>query len=747
MNVAVNIISSICFILLTAMVVYVIVNFAIKKSRRERIEFIRSFKRGKCLAVILIAIPLFCIGYIDKGLGIVDSILSAISQLIDIVVLKFGVDKIQGLLDKNLFYRITVYYCCLLVIINAILFAISLFSQGVSHFFKLESFSISKKNKTYVLGYNKNNINICKSNSDKERKCVIVDKLTKQESLELYIDKINYIAIDDAKFVVDKIIKQLKKQNYKSKINVVINTGNDEKNLEICRLFSGILKEETRLINENKTEYNKFLFDKISVYFFCDPRYEAISNQIVESSYGCIHYVNKYQLIAMNFIEKYPFASFMTKEHIDYEKALVKENVDINVCMLGFGDTNRHIFLTSVANNQFVTKSDSNPDGVELKQVNYHIFDKEPVRNNKNLNHSYNRYRNECLENMKKKEFLPLPQLPANENFHVLDVNDIAFYNQIKEAFENESKDNKEIKKNKINVNFAIIAYGTDLENIDMAHKLVEKREEWGLENLVIFVKAKKSYTDDSIFNGKDVILIGNEKDDVYNLEKITGDIIYRMARMRDLVYRLESAVKEKGEGFEVTQDFVKQMEEEVNKKWFIKMTQWERDSSLYGCLSLKSKLNLMGLDYCRETDNDLSKMEEQEYLNIYAKDDLPDTSAYNVKVKGKNIINYTLNFPSSKRKNLAILEHLRWNSFMISRGFIPATRTQILTEDRNGKNYALRRHGNLTTFEGLKEFRTMVANKTGKGELDADVIRYDYQILDDAYWLLNENKYKIIRK
>ena len=202
-----------------------------------------------------------------------------------------------------------------------------------------------------------------------------------------------------------------------------------------------------------------------------------------------------------------------------------------------------------------------------------------------------------------------------------------------------------------------------------------------------------------------------------------------------------------KDEGFEVTQDFVKQMEEEVNKKWFIKMTQWERDSSLYGCLSLKSKLNLMGLDYCRETDNDLPKMEEQEYLNIYAKDDLPDTSAYNVKVKGKNIINYTLNFPSSKRKNLAILEHLRWNSFMISRGFIPATRTQILTEDRNGKNYALRRHGNLTTFEGLKEFRTMVANRTGKGELDADVIRYDYQILDDAYWLLNENKYKIIRK
>ncbi|MDE5654520.1 MAG: hypothetical protein K2I46_02810, partial [Clostridia bacterium] len=78
----------------------------------------------------MIAIPLFCIGYIDKGVGVVDSILSSISQLIDLVVLKFGVDKVQELLDKNIFYRITVYYCCVLVIINAILFAMSLFSQG-----------------------------------------------------------------------------------------------------------------------------------------------------------------------------------------------------------------------------------------------------------------------------------------------------------------------------------------------------------------------------------------------------------------------------------------------------------------------------------------------------------------------------------------------------------------------------------------------------------------------------------------
>ena len=135
MNIAVNIITTLCFISLTLAVVYVIVSFATKKSRRERIGFIRSFKKGKCLAVLLIAIPLFFIGYVDKGVGIIESILSAVTHLIELVVLKFGVDKVGGLMAKNVFYRITVYYCCLLVTINAILFAASLMSQNVSHFF------------------------------------------------------------------------------------------------------------------------------------------------------------------------------------------------------------------------------------------------------------------------------------------------------------------------------------------------------------------------------------------------------------------------------------------------------------------------------------------------------------------------------------------------------------------------------------------------------------------------------------
>ena len=100
----------------------------------------------------------------------------------------------------------------------------------------------------------------------------------------------------------------------------------------------------------------------------------------------------------------------------------------------------------------------------------------------------------------------------------------------------------------------------------------------------------------------------------------------------------------------------------------------------------------------------------------------------------------------------MAIQEHLRWNSFMISRGFIPSTVEQILDEldgqgrHTDGRSNECRRHCNITTFKGLVEYRKMIAKRDGKSELECDVILYDYQLLDDAWWLANACGYKIVR-
>ena len=40
-----------------------------------------------------------------------------------------------------------------------------------------------------------------------------------------------------------------------------------------------------------------------------------------------------------------------------------------------------------------------------------------------------------------------------------------------------------------------------------------------------------------------------------------------------------------------------------------------------------------------------------------------------------------------------------------------------------------------------------MIAARDNCPEVDKDVIKYDYQLLDDAYWLLSACGYKIIKK
>lgn len=723
-----NVITVICFALLTLSVAYVIYSF-ITKTRADRISFIRGFKKGKCIAVFLVALPLISIGYIYDGANVLDGVLSGLAHVIDFVVLKFNLNKINALIASNLFYRITVYYCCILVILNATLFALSFIGQQLWQFGNWVSRTFTGKEKLFIFGKNDNSELIYRSN--KTLCAYIVDNMSAEDGLELYKKRIAYISINSCDDVITKIMRSALKNK---KYAFVINTEDDEKNLNLCNL---IIRE----LNKLKKDEQDVLFKHLRVYVFGDPKFEAIYDNIATESCGCIRYKNKYQMLAMNFIDKYPLTKFMDGRHIDYDTSLIKDNVDINVCMIGFGRPNRQIFLTSVANNQFLTKT---ANGVDLKKVDYHIFDKGQAENNKNLNHLYYRYKAN-IEDMDAAEYLPLPSLPANEIYHHIDINNSKFYQEIREI----------IAKRKTDVNFIIVSFESDLENIDMAQKLLEKRREWGVDNVVIFVRVKKAHDDHFIFKEKNVFFIGEESECAYNIDCITNDKIFQMAQMRNEIYDLEYHITT-DRNFAVNEKTILENRESANKKWFAVKNQLERESSLYCCLSLQSKLNLMGLEYCKVSDNPAKALTEQEYMNCYARDDMPDTQSFNLEVDGKKVVNYTLNFPESKRKNLAILEHYRWNSFLITKGMVPATKEQIIQEMAekegklkysNGRNYRLRRHGNLTTFDGLVEFRQMVAQRDNCDEVECDVIKYDYQLLDDAYWLLTKNGYKIIKR
>lgn len=731
----INIVTTACLVLMIVALLSVSINIIAKK-REERIKYIRSFRKGKGILIYIFAIPLFWIGIVYSGQTVLNGFFSAVRRIVDLIVLKYDISSVQALVDANTLYAVTMYLCFILVGLNAILFALSLANQYLWAFFKNLAFKRSGKEKLLLFGNNSQNYSIYKS--ERNRAKIIIDKVSDKDALALYIKNFTYTSATSFEAYISARVNEAVAKN--KKIYAVINTGDEEKNIELARHFIKSIKK----LDDEKQEK---CFGLLRIFVFGDPRYETIYEDIIADGLGCVSYVNKYQKIAIDFIDRYPFTKFMDERHIDYSTSLIKEGVNINAIMIGFGKTNQQLFLTSVANNQFITNG---ARGIELKKVKYFIFDKNPAENNKNLNHNYSRYKNECRD-VSADDYLPLPDYPAEEYFYRLDVNDVNFYNEIRKISTASARD----------VNYIIIAFGSDLENIDMAQKLVAKCKEWGIDNSTIFVKVRGDHKNQNLLEEKNCYIIANENEVVYNIDNIIGDTIFKMAQLRNEVYDLEYEITH-SESRQLTEEKIKSIKHKAYRNWYVKKTQMERDSNLYCCLSLRMKLNLMGLDYCPNNFGQERGISEEEYMSIYAQGDYPDRSYYSVTADGKPIIRYTLSFPESRRKSMAIHEHLRWNSFMISKGTIPATKKQILEETNrcgeiigytNGKNYSVRRHGNLTTFDGLVEFRKMIASRDkqsdetlAQAEERKDVIKYDYQLLDDAFWLLTMTGQKIIK-
>ena len=749
--------------------------YYILKKRPDRIAFVRSFKRGKCAIMFLVAVPLFWIGivYTKTAQGIevnmFNQFFTAVQKVFSLILLQFDVASVEALMRDMELYAVAVYLCYFLAILNAGLFTMSFVGQSMWLFGGNVRRASSSLDHLMIFGYNQNSIDIYKS--DKTRSKILVDKLTREQEEALYQANIHYAGVVSYESKVEAFMKLAK--NPRREHIAIINLENDEESIALCRCFLNALHS----YSGNKEE----LYKRTRIYVFGDPRYQTIYDDIVSDGYGCIRYQNKYQKIAIDFINEYPLSGFMSEKQIDFETSLVKKDVDINVIMLGFGRSGQQIFLTSVANNQFLRRPLITVDGKEvedlsaepeLKRVKYFVFDKAESKNNKNLNHSYYRYKHECLSqclqngsdelehklNENADKYLPLPKTPAREYYETLDINDNGFYDKIRRI----------VSRSKNDANFIIIAFGKDLENIDMAQKLIEKRREWELDDLIIFVKAKGFRKSETMISDKNCYFIGYERDVVYSIERILGDDIYKMAKMRNEIYAIENAISG---STAPTEEQIAAIKEQASVKWYKNTSQMQRESSIYSVLSLRSKLNLIGLDYVKKSQNEgenTDALSYDEYIDIYSGgSDKP--TLFPITVQGKGVVSYSLDFNMhSLRTYLAIHEHQRWNSFMISKGIIPSTVEQIYAEvgsdgkHTNGRRYEVRRHGNLTTFEGLVGYRRLLAYRdSGKAqesyaeimstpqenEQAYDVIKYDYQLLDDAFWLLNENGFKIIRR
>lgn len=731
---AYTIVSSICIAAMGILLAYLAGKF-FSCGRAEKIEFIKSFKKGKCAIIYLIAIPIFLMNNLYLGEDLAISIFNSISKAVYLVVLKYDISI--DLIAVNSVYAVAVYLCFSLVILNALMITISVLHEYIWETLRLIKFMSARKEQCIILGNNERSKMIYRS-----CKCrtIIAGTLKRDAREKLYIDGYSYKSFVSEKRLESWIQKRILGAAGKKglsrflyaqrRLRIIINFDHEQQNLAWCGKFVDLLRSaDDRVVMA------------ADVYVFGDREYEDIYSRYEASAKGCLHYINEYQQIAIDFIDKYPLTEFMDGRHIDYQTNLLDPETEINVAMIGFGRTNQQIFLSMVANSQYLTRQDGK---IVPMPVHYHLFDKLHINGHKNLNHNAFRFRLDFFSDgapkVNEDEYLPLPALPSHEIYHDLDINDSRFYENLDGAISFHEKA----------INYVIVSLGTDYASIDMANKLEAKRKERGLKNVHIFVRIREK----EVFDDAPIFLdlafchpFGSNRDVVFDYAHIIREKFAEMAMLRNFVYNIER---------DMLHECVTQEQRYLSRKrWYLDLTSTERESNVYACLSLRSKLHLMGLDYCaREEDiknGTRHGLTLCEYYAIYARDDMPDII---MDEEGtERAIRYSLDFKHSNRENMAIQEHQRWNAFMISKGFIPATKEQILCERfpdgrfTNGKNYALRRHGNLTTYEGLKEFRRMIASRDGENEEKYDVIKYDYQLMDGAWWLLNESGFQMIRR
>lgn len=750
-----SVVISLCIIGMILLLGFTIYNIVSKK-REERLRYYNNYKKGNFLFIYIISMPLYFLGSLYENKDAVKAIFDAFKSGVELVVLKFDYDTVALLMQDNVYFAVAMWACYALVILNTAFLAMTLFARRIENTARRNSLKSCKK--AYVIiGFNDKNKQIISSVDDKEKCVLLAEEITQEVKNYAFIEKIAYAKIIDnsVEVTLNKLFgydDQIARKGgfYDKSVEVIINTLDDEKNLEYCEQIGSLI---------SKQNLSELVWDSsrgLNAYVFADPCNEQVFLKITQKTCGCVHYVNKYKLIAMDFVGKYPLTQFMDEEQIDYDTATIKDDVAINVALIGFGKTNQQIFLTSVANNQFLSFEDAkNKTGLRTKLVNYFIYDKKDSKNDKNLNHNYFRYDAELSDD----EYLPLPGKIANESFLTLDINDKDFYVSLMGNLKADAKQKK--------YNYLIIAFGTDMQNLDFAEKICDKLKEWEIDEYTrVFVKVRSDTLKMSFIKAEhpSYVIFGNESEIVYNISQIVDEKVEAMAKDRHICYTLADKQKE----FLDAQNAIEQAkvqgcsQQELDalkakyknalandpsewtksaiERWYA-FHQTQRESNIYAILSLRMKLQLMGFDYARGCDNG----EERAYLDKYQNGDeieYEDTCP----IQGRRLEKYTLDFKhGTLRERMTMQEHQRWNAYMITCGFVPETLANI--RGKRFKDFDIRRHSNLTTFDGLVQWRKIKAEVTCSSEEDCDVIKYDYQLMDNVVWLLNKNGYHIIKK
>lgn len=808
-------VSTVCVIL------YQVLYKSLSKDYYSLLKFLGNYKKGR---FVLIYIAVFLVQlanqlFLDKTITF-EGAASLLKETIESIVLKMDFGHIEAFMQSSDLYKYSVVFVYSVVLINVVLFIVSLCLPTILRFCKSCATAL-KKNNIIIIGYNEQSLTMLSSVNRKKYSCILLDSFTDSEKADLiahnyYFYNIKLNKLDSISEIIYRILKKYRIKNSR----IIINKGEKESLV--------ITKEVNDLITRLKQEQKQI---EINGYVLGENTNKTAYIHYVEESSGRIHFVNRHKIIAMDFIKKYPMTKFMDERHIDYSTATLNDEINLNVYMIGFGNVNKELLNASIANNQYLVKT---KDGkLKTKLVNYYIYDSHSKLEDKNINHYYNRFDNEMTENDKSK-YLPLDVKPAEIIFRPsVDINHAEFYKKFRADIMN-AKEN--------DISYIIVSYGSAIDNIDLTTKLTSKLNEWTPNGqFKVFCRiGNTKYIDENAYlktitqyhptdqpvefellgntitsdtyqlnKAKEYVYypFGQEDLLIYDVEDIFNNEVEKIAKERNFIYDLEYDKRQnKDQTIVSAADFIK-MKKESEANWYKRLCQIQRDSNVYAFYNLRSKLNLLGFDYVEANEAyDQTKYQEAtiaDFNKVYLKDaKLEKKFEITYQDKGRTITKPVYESKldeATVRWNMAVQEHYRWNAYHISSGVVPATIDFIITSPSNGKDFTgNRRHGNITTMDGLKQFGKIVAvksymkkmikdklnelgvddqqlpyqvNQIMKKELserfnfykkqfeklpleeqnkyleNSDVIKYDFQILDDLEWLFEVNNFVLLKR
>jgi len=432
-------------------------------------------------------------------------------------------------------------------------------------------------------------------------------------------------------------------------------------------------------INIQSKDYYIFLYLEVKFNEAEVVRNEYLKRKDSDESNLFIRTFSRYELISRKFVSEVTIPYYLPQDFYN-ENRTIKEYYKINVFFLGFGKVNTSLFTMFCQNNQLVGMD----EGTLVNHlVNYYVIDRDPnAVNAKRIKY--------IIDNVNKMESDFIRPEPLC-NFEIInwDVNSSEGINKV-----------KRIVNQKNSFNFIIVSYGNDFENAETAIWL---QNELNSNNCVIACRLRNIE-----INNDKILCFGNEEE-IISHEYIVDDELLSFAKEIDAIYSKLNI-----------NDYL-----EYERHWDT-LNQIELYSNLYSAISLKFKLNLMGLGVSKDPNQ--KSLSFEEVMAIYSKDSNPNPT-------------YEDYFKTTIRNVIAYSEKLRWNAFYIFNGYKPMLKKDVEEKIKENKGTVIRKdhqakkHICLTSMRGLEQVHQYLYQTFGK-QLnvtieDIETYKYDYMAFD----------------